>query len=84
MTLDQRTRTHLKAIVEEITPMTSDANNPTAQAFVTGLIAGIGAAAQVAAGTSAEDAMEGILTNLQASIGRAYLDGSLTGQPPTA
>lgn len=82
MGLDQRTRDHLKAIVDEIAPMATASSNSGVQFFTSGVLAGIGMAARIADGSTAEAAMEELATGMQAAIGRAYLDGTLSAPGP--
>lgn len=86
MTLDQRTRDHLKLLIGELKPLAEDEKNPTVQAFMSGLFAGVGIVARIAQGADAEAALQDVGTAMDAVIGRAYLDGTLPArpQPPTA
>ncbi|MYV77757.1 hypothetical protein GT352_28065 [Streptomyces sp. SID1046] len=84
MTLDQRTRNHLKALIEELKPLAEDDAHPTVQAFMSGLFAGVGIVARIAQGATAEAALQDVGTAMDAAVGRAYLNGTLPTQPPTA
>lgn len=68
MTLDNRTRTHLKAIAAEFQRgLSTNPAEANATWFLSGAINGIALAVQVADGQSAEQAME----DLAKSMGRA-------------
>lgn len=81
---DDRARTHIKALATEAKVLTEGTAGATAMAFGSGMLTGLAASVQVLDGDSAEAAMETIVRRLEASIGKAYLDGSLPPTPPPA
>ncbi|MDT0567887.1 hypothetical protein RM704_10465 [Streptomyces sp. DSM 3412] len=77
---EDRARTHIKALLTEAKVLTEGTAGTTAMAFGSGMLTGLAASVQILDGGTAEAAMETIVQRLEASIGTAYLDGSL---PPT-
>ncbi|MDR3084301.1 MAG: hypothetical protein LBV60_25875 [Streptomyces sp.] len=84
MTLDQRARTHIKAVAKDMVELTKEAQgNDTVATFYSGIITGLAAAVQIADGATSERAMEAIITRLQAAVGQAYLDGKIPAPAPS-
>lgn len=79
---DDRARTHIKALATEAKTLTEGTAGTPAMAFGSGMLTGLAASVQILDGDSAESAMETIVQRLEASIGKAYLDGQLPAQPP--
>ncbi|MDX3831364.1 hypothetical protein [Streptomyces europaeiscabiei] len=76
-----RARTHIKALATEAKTLTEGTTGTTAMPFGSGMLTGLAAAVQILDGGTAEAAMETIVQRLEASIGKAYLDGQLPAQP---
>ncbi|WAL93951.1 hypothetical protein [Streptomyces sp. Je 1-369] len=71
MTLDARTRTHLKAIAAEFQRgLSTDPAEAPATWFLSGAINGIALAVKVADGESAEQAMEDLAKSLEKATRR--------------
>lgn len=69
MTLDNRTRTHLKAIAAEFQRgLSTDPAESSATWFLSGAINGIALAVKVADGESAEQAMEDLAKSLDTAL----------------
>ncbi|MFF9269119.1 hypothetical protein [Streptomyces rochei] len=86
--MTNRARTHIKAMAQTLKeelqeiPPEQLAQQPTGALFLSGIITGLAASVQVLDGGTAEQAMETIQTNLETSVGRAYLNGTLPAPAP--
>lgn len=74
-------RTHIKAMLEIVKEQPSEQLAQPAGLFISGMLTGLAASVQILNGSTAEAEMERIEERLSASIGRAYLNGTLPGQP---
>ncbi|MCX5601585.1 hypothetical protein OOK29_25885 [Streptomyces phaeochromogenes] len=80
---DDRVRTHIKALTEEMKHQASDTDTPLhVQGFLSGMLSGLTASVEILDGGTAEGSMEKMNQRLAAAIGQAYLDGKLPAQPP--
>lgn len=73
--MDQRTRTHIRAVADALKDDATEGG--PAGLLYSGILTGLATAVRIADGSSAEDAMERILLDMEASEGRAALNGSL-------
>lgn len=78
--VDKRTRAHIKAVIQEMKRQTDGSGSP-AQVFISGMLTGLTTAIRIMDGATAEDALETVVTQLTAPIGRAYLSGDLPDRP---
>lgn len=77
-----RVRTHITAMIEVLKEEPPEQLAQPAGLFISGMLTGLAASVQVLDGGTAEQAMEAVPARLEASIGRAYLNGTLPGTPP--
>lgn len=82
-TPDDRVRTHIKALMEEMKRQATDGTTPLhVQTFLSGMLSGLTASMEILDGGTAEGSMEKMNQRLAAAIGQAYLDGKLPAQSP--
>ncbi|MCF2130158.1 hypothetical protein L1I79_27550 [Strepomyces sp. STD 3.1] len=79
---NDRPRTHIKAMIEVLKEEPPEQLAQPAGLFISGMLTGLAASAQILDGGTAEQAMEAVPARLEASIGRAYLNGTLPATPP--
>lgn len=78
---EDRALTHIKAIVETMKEDSEQLPPVPAGLFVSGMLTGLATAIEILKGGSAEQAMEQIVQRMDASIGRAYMEGKLPAPP---
>ncbi|MGI5408688.1 hypothetical protein ACQEV9_18080 [Streptomyces chartreusis] len=76
-----RVRTHIKAMIDVLKEKRPEELAQPAGLFISGMLTGLAASAQILDGSNAETEMERVGTNLNAAIGQAYLNGTLPTQP---
>ncbi|MFZ4206798.1 hypothetical protein ACOZE4_18370 [Streptomyces griseoincarnatus] len=76
-------RTHIKAMIDALKEDRPEKLAQPAGQFISGMLTGLAASAQILDGSNAEAEMERVGTNLAAAIGQAYLNGTLPAQPTT-
>ncbi|MEV5368967.1 hypothetical protein AB0N12_06340 [Streptomyces albogriseolus] len=74
-------RTHIKAMIDALKEDRPETLAQPAGLFISGMLTGLAASAQILDGSNAEAEMERVGTNLAAAIGQAYLNGTLPTQP---
>ncbi len=75
-------RTHIKAMIDALKEDRPEKLAQPAGLFISGMLTGLAASAQILDGSNAEAEMERVGTNLAAAVGQAYLNGTLPAQPP--
>ncbi|MFF3928600.1 hypothetical protein [Streptomyces hirsutus] len=75
-------RTHIKALLETLKEDSPEKLAQPAGLFISGMLTGLAASFQILNGSTAETEMERVEERLSASIGRAYLNGTLPGVQP--
>jgi hypothetical protein len=75
-------RTHIKAMIDTLKEERPEKLAQPAGLFLSGMLTGLAASAQILNGSTAEAEMERVEVNLAAAIGHAYLNGSLPSTPP--
>ncbi|WP_318202933.1 hypothetical protein [Streptomyces sp. SCL15-4] len=78
---DQHTRTHIKALADEMKRHLAAPAAAPAQVFLSGMLTGLASAIEILDGRTAEQAAETVEQRLAAAVGRAYIDGKLGEQP---
>ncbi|MGC5239039.1 hypothetical protein ACPXCH_04575 [Streptomyces albogriseolus] len=73
-------RTHIKAMIDALKEDRPEKLAQPAGLFISGMLTGLAASAQILDGSNAEAEMERVGTNLAAAIGNAYLNGTLPAQ----
>ncbi|MGW5509924.1 hypothetical protein ACWEV9_19435 [Streptomyces albogriseolus] len=76
-------RTHIKAMIDALKEDRPEKLAQPAGLFISGMLTGLAASAQILDGSNAEAEMERVGTNLAAAVGQAYLNGTLPTQPTT-
>ncbi|MEW2451234.1 hypothetical protein AB0896_27375 [Streptomyces parvulus] len=79
---DDHVRTHIKALLTELKEQRPDQLAQPAGLFISGMLTGLAASVQVLDGATAEETLETVNGRLEATIGRAYLNGTLTDTFP--
>ncbi|WP_260616712.1 hypothetical protein [Streptomyces sp. WAC04189] len=74
---DDRNRTHIKALIEALKEQSPDRLAQPAGLFISGMLTGLAGSVQILDGGTADQVMETTHAQLEASIGRAYLNGTL-------
>ncbi|GGR70927.1 MULTISPECIES: hypothetical protein [Streptomyces] len=78
---DQRTRTHITALADEMKRHLGEPAAAPAQVFLSGMLTGLASAIEILDGGTAERAAGTVEQRLAAAVGRAYIDGKLGEQP---
>ncbi|MGW2170378.1 hypothetical protein ACWC1C_07580 [Streptomyces sp. NPDC001705] len=79
---DDHVRTHITALLTDLKEQRPDQLAQPAGLFISGMLTGLAASVQVLDGATAEETLETINGRLEATIGRAYLNGTLTDTFP--
>ncbi|MFE9684143.1 hypothetical protein [Streptomyces sp. NPDC006285] len=78
---DNRARTHITAMLQELKPLTSQVPGP-AQGFISGILTGLAASVQIIGGQSAERAMEQIVQRLDTAVAQVTSGDQPAPRPP--
>lgn len=77
MAMDPRERREVKSLLEVGKEITQQAEGTPAGVFLSGMLTGLAMAVHISEGSTAEEEIEGLDTQLAAAVGRAFLGGQL-------
>lgn len=80
--MSDRALTHIKTMAEALKEEQPEKLAQPAGLFISGMLTGLAASAQILNGSTAEAEAERVEVNLAAAIGNAYLNGTLPSTPP--